>query len=260
MQLFYRNYPANKDPEHSQDDLIILHGLFGMSDNWVSIGKQLSENRRVIIPDLRNHGRSPHSDKFSTELMVSDIKQLTSDLNLSNPILLGHSMGGRVAMEFALTYPDMVSKLIVADMNMRPAKLRPEHWNIFEIMQKAPLQEMKTIQEIELYFLDQIKIKKLSLFMLKNIKKTKLGFEWKLNFPVLLESFKATSGSDFGNAIFDNPTLFLRGGNSDYIMPEDYDQIREHFSVSFIETIEDASHWIHADKPNEFVHLVKSFL
>lgn len=260
MKLYKRIIEAKCGIENAKSDLVIIHGLFGMSDNWVSIGRHLSADRRIIIPDLRNHGRSPHSDNFSVELMMEDLRELLKYLNSINPILLGHSMGGRLAMHYALNFPNDISRLIIADMSLRAPKLRPEHYAIFEIMKNTPLQSMNSIKEIELYFTEHIKIQRLALFILKNIKRTKDGFEWKLNFNALMQSFTQETSPIDSNLTFEEPTLFLAAGNSDYIIPEDYDKIYEHFPMAIIETIDDASHWLHADKPKEFIHLVSAFL
>lgn len=260
MKLFKKVIEAKCGKEKAKTDLVIIHGLFGMSDNWVGIGKHLSEDRRVIIPDLRNHGRSPHSEEFSVDLMVEDIIELLDDLQSTNAIILGHSMGGRVAMRLALLHQDRVEKLIVADMSMRPPKLRPEHWMIFQTMKDAPLENMKSYKEIEEYLNKHIGSQRLVLFILKNINKTKSGYGWKLNFLSLMSSFEKEIKRLAKDEVYDNPALFIRGGKSDYILEEDIDKINEHFPVSIIETIAGAGHWLHAEKPKEFIHLVESFL
>jgi pimeloyl-ACP methyl ester carboxylesterase len=169
-------------------------------------------------------------------------------------------MGGRVAMRLALLYQNRVEKLIVADMSMRPPKLRPEHWMIFQTMKEAPIENMKSYKEIELFLSKHINSQRLVLFILKNIKKTKSGYEWKLNFKSLMSSFEKEIGPLATDEVFDNPALFIRGGKSDYILEEDFDKINEHFPLTIMETIEGAGHWLHAEKPMEFMHLVESFL
>lgn len=260
MKLYKKVIKAQCGNEKSKTDLVIIHGLFGMSDNWVGIGKQLSKERRVIIPDLRNHGRSPHSEEFSVDIMVEDLVELLNDLQSTNTIILGHSMGGRVAMRFALLYQNRVEKLIVADMSMRPPKLKPEHWMIFQTMKDAPIENMKSYKEIESYLSKHIASHRLVLFILKNINKTKDGYGWKLNFKSLMSSFEEEIGPLAVDEVFDNPALFIRGGKSDYILDEDFDKINEHFPLTIKETIDGAGHWLHAEKPKEFIHLVKSFL
>ncbi len=260
MKLFNRIIEAKCGRENTKADLVIIHGLFGMSDNWVGIGKYFSKDRRVIIPDLRNHGRSPHSDNFSVDIMVNDIVELLDDMAINKAIILGHSMGGRVAMRLALLNQNRVSRLIVADMSMRQPKLRHEHWMIFETMRKAPIENMRSYKEIELFLRKHIDNQRLVLFILKNIRKTKEGYKWKLNYESLINSFEKETEILATDEIFDNPTLFIRGGRSDYILDEDIDTINNHFPLAIIETIDDAGHWLHADKPKEFMHLVESFI
>lgn len=261
MELFFRKFEAQCPDEEALNDLIIIHGLFGMSDNWVSIGKQLSERRRVIIPDMRNHGKSPHSKEFSIEAMVEDVKRLCSRLDCVDPIILGHSMGGRVAMKYALSYPDQLYKLIVADMSLRPAELKPVHWSILEIMESTPLHSMSSLKEIENYLTDRVPSQRLLWFVLKNIERSKSGFSWKLNHLVLKESLqKALPDLAEADEVYEQPCLFLKGGDSDYILPQDHAHIHEHFPMAIIETIDNAGHWLHADQPQEFVHLIKAFL
>ncbi len=260
MKLYKKIIEAQCEQADVKTDLIIIHGLFGMSDNWISIGKQLSEERRVIIPDLRNHGRSPHSEEFSVDIMVEDIIELMDHLNSPKAIILGHSMGGRVGMRLALLHQNRVKKIIVADMSMRPPKLRAEHWLIFQTMKDAPIEKMKSYKEIESFLRKHITSQRLVLFILKNISKTNGVYSWKLNFKTLINSFEKEISPLVKNEVYDGPALFIRGGKSDYILDEDIDKINEHFPLTILETIDGAGHWLHADKPKDFIHLVKSFL
>jgi pimeloyl-ACP methyl ester carboxylesterase len=262
MELFYRAFEVQTSPEKPQNPIVIIHGLFGMSDNWISIGKHLSSNRSVIIPDMRNHGNSPHTDEFSLELMVDDLDKLIEKLDIQNPILLGHSMGGHVVMKYAFTYPDKVSKLIVADMSLRAAKLRAEHWIIFDALTSAPISEMNSIKEIETYFMKTVGNEKLVKFILKNIHPTPKGYQWKLNHQGLAKSFreKATKPVNEKDELYEGPTLFLKGGNSDYIRPEDHEEIYRHFPMTIMQTVDNAGHILHMEQAEQFLHLVKSFI
>lgn len=260
MKLFTKVIEAKCGKAKAKTDLVILHGLFGMADNWVSIGRQVSKDRRVIIPDLRNHGRSPHSQEFSVDIMVEDLVELLDDLESTVTIIMGHSMGGKVAMRFALLHQNRVEKLIVADMSMRPSKLKDEHWMIFKTMKDSPIENLKSYTEIEDLISKYIAGQRLVLFIMKNIKKTKTGYGWKLNFKALMSSFEKEMEPLAKDEVFDNPALFIRGGKSDYILDEDFDKINRHFPVNIIETIDGAGHWLHADNPEEFIHLVESFI
>ena len=254
MKLFYREFGEG------DQYLIILHGLFGMSDNWVGLAKKFAETHHVIIPDLRNHGRSPHSDEFSLELMIADLDELFDDLEIKNPILLGHSMGGRLAMNYCLATPNKVSKLIVADMSLRKGKLRPEHKAILGALSLVNLSNKKSYAEIEKALARFVKNKRRLQFVLKNIIRTEKGFVWKLNPGALIKNIGNVMPELKTESRFTKPTLFIRGGTSDFVLEKDEPAIYEHFPNAKIETIEGASHWLHADNPKEFARLVNNLL
>lgn len=256
MKLFYRVYEAQCGADKAKQDIIILHGLFGISDNWVGFARQFSKHSRVIIPDLRNHGQSPHSDSFELHDLVQDLYNVIEETKSKSPILLGHSLGGRIAMRFALLYPEHISKLIVVDISLRSVRLKPEHTAIIDVMKNFPLEQMQSLQQIKDYLVEHIKHDKLIKIVIKNIRKIDSGFEWKVYFKPLIELFKKESEPIATNEVFDKEALFIRGGNSDYILDSDIPKIKEHFPNSEIKTIAGASHWVQADKPLEFIKLV----
>ncbi len=256
MKLFYREFGDKNNPV-----LIVLHGLFGMSDNWVSIAKILSQNRFVIVPDLRNHGNSPHSDDFDYSLMTQDILELLELKQLKDVEIIGHSMGGKLAMNIALNYPEKVNKLIVADMSMKEGELRDIHATILNTIARTDLAIFRTYAEIEAWFDTFIDKKKVVLFALKNIKKDENDhFSWKLNYYSLFQNTHKIMEQVVGFEPFTKPTLFIRGGDSDYITDEDIPEIMEWFPYAEIKTIEGASHWVHADNPKVFMEMVIKFL
>ena len=254
MELFYREFGAGN--QH----LVILHGLFGMSDNWVGLAKKFALTHHVIVPDMRNHGRSPHSPDFNLELMMNDLDELFQKLNIYNPILLGHSMGGRLAMNYSLANTESVSKLIVADISLRKGEIRPEHKAILGALSQINLSNKSSYAEIEEDILLFITNKRRLQFVLKNIVKTDKGFGWKLNPDAIIRNISSIMPELKSENRFTKPTLFIRGGASDFVLEKDKPAIYEHFPNARIETMEGASHWLHADKPEEFVQLVKEFL
>jgi len=261
MELFYRIVEAQCPKQEAKNDLIIVHGLFGMSDNWLGIAKSLSKDRRIIIPDLRNHGRSPHSNEFSIKLLIKDLLELMEKEKSVKPIILGHSLGGRVAAEFAFSHPNMLSKIIIADMNLDKIKLKPEHQSLFLLMKSYSLDNMKSIGEIDSFLKQYVHSERIRMFILKNIHKNKEGvYSWKLNFPILMEVFNDIMPRIEGNYHFNKESLIIRGGNSDYVSQENYKHIQEHFSNVKLETINKASHWLHADNPKEFIRIVENFI
>jgi len=254
MELFYREFGSG------DKHLVILHGLFGMSDNWVGLARKFSETHHVIVPDARNHGRSPHSPEFSIELMIDDLNELFEKLNIQTTALLGHSMGGRVAMNYALAFPERVNKLIVADMSLRKGKLRPEHKAILGALSLVNLSNKKSYTEIERALSRFVKNKRRLQFILKNIIKTEDGFVWKLNPKGLIKNIGNVMPELKTPQRYNKPTLFIRGGASDFVLEKDEPAIYEHFPNAKIETMEGASHWLHSDNPTEFARLVMTFL
>jgi len=256
MKLYNRIYEAKCDTKDAKQDIIILHGLFGISDNWVGFARHFSKAHRVIIPDLRNHGQSPQSDSFELNDLVSDLYNLISENGSKSPILLGHSLGGRIAMRFALVYPELISKLIVVDMSLRSVRKKPEHIAIIDTMRNFPIDNMQSLEQINHYLEANIEHNKLRKIIIKNIRKTDSGFEWKIYFKPLIELFDKESEPIATDEVFEKEALFIRGGNSDYVLDSDIAKIKKHFPNSEIKTIEGASHWVQADKPLDFIKLV----
>lgn len=254
MELFYRFYGKGKP-------IIILHGLFGMSDNWVSIAKKFAENYEVYLPDMRNHGQSPHSEVFDYEVMTDDLLGFINMHELGSPVIIGHSMGGKIAMNFALKYGSLIEKLIVVDIHPQEYNEHYEHLDLIETMQSVDLSLAKTFADIEKAMSQYLISTKIRQFLLKNIyRKTDNLFDWKFNLEAIkLNLFKLLEEVDI-NKTFSKPVLFIRGGLSDYIKDEDEAIIRKTFPDSEIKTIAKASHWVHADAPDEFYKLVSEFI
>ena len=240
-------------------DLIVIHGLFGMGDNWNSLGKQFSKYCKVHLIDLRNHGRSPHSADFNYEVMCEDILEYMQDKDISNPIILGHSLGGKVAMKFAFTHPDKIEKLIVADIS--PRKYNTDfHQNLLRTLYKLPLEDFDKREEIDEVLSSIYEDKGMRLFLLKNLYRNEnKEFSWRFNIEVLLEKVSNIQEADFIEGVCSIPTHFLRGGNSDYISSADELIINKHFSDFSIATIDGAGHWLHAEKPEQFYNEVMGF-
>lgn len=240
-------------------DLIVIHGLFGMGDNWNSLGKQFSKYCKVHLIDLRNHGRSPHSADFNYEVMCEDILEYMEDNDISNPIILGHSLGGKLAMKFAFTHPDKIEKLIVADIS--PRKYNTDfHQNLLRTLYKLPLEDFDKREEIDEVLSSIYEDKGMRLFLLKNLYRNEnKEFSWRFNIEVLLEKVSNIQEADFIEGVCSIPTHFLRGGNSDYISSADELIINKHFSDFSIATIDGAGHWLHAEKPEQFYNEVMGF-
>ncbi len=237
---------------------IILHGFLGMSDNWKTLGNRYAENFEVHLIDQRNHGRSFHSSEFSYDLMVDDLKKYIDYHKLKDFILLGHSMGGKTAMQFAITYPSLVEKLIVADI--APKKYPAHHQYILKALSEVDFSIQKTRKDIENVLNTYIKETGVIQFLMKNVfrkEKTELAYRFNLN--ILKEKYTEVVSTFQTEAVFNNPTLFLKGSNSDYISKEDNVIINRNFSNANIIEIFNAGHWLHAEQPQEFYNETMKF-
>ena len=251
MPLFSREFGAGPP-------VLILHGLFGFSDNWQTIAKGLAHSHLVVTPDLRNHGRSPHLPEHSYPLMADDVRAFMEEHWMFHAAVVGHSMGGKVAMQLALTHPDSVERLVVVDMEPRQAD--DNHSDIFRALLGMDLAKMATRTEAETYLSEHIPDLGTRQFLLKNITREDDGtFTWKMNLPVLWENYDNVLASVSGDP-YDKPALFVRGSRSNYIQDSEIPHIKTLFPQAEFVTIEGAGHWVHADKPGELLGVLREFL
>ena len=257
MELFYRNF-GNKGDQ----PLIILHGLFGISDNWVTYGKRIAkEGFEVFIVDQRNHGHSPHSDVFNYLALTDDLFDFIDDHDIDNPVIMGHSMGGKVAIRFALENPQFVKRLIVVDITMKAYGPRVNHKKIIEAMANVDLSGIKTRREVEELVGQYIKEPRIRLFVLKNLyRDANNNFSWRINIEGTAANLDKMFDSIDTLTKFEKPALFVKGGASDYITLEDFPQIRYNFPNAEIVTIAGASHWVHVEAPEKFYQITSGFL
>jgi esterase len=246
--------------EGSGKPLLIIHGFLGMSDNWKTLGTQFaSEGLEVHILDLRNHGRSFHSDEFSYELMVQDVFEYCQTHTLENVNIIGHSMGGKVGMLFATTYPEKVEKLVVADIG--PKFYPQHHQDIFAGLNAVDFSKKPSRNEVEEVMAKYIPDFGTRQFLMKNLYWQEPGqLAFRFNLAVFNQKKDEIGVPLAENLIFEKPTLFLRGGSSNYILDSDFENIKSHFPYSSIETIPNVGHWLHAENPAAFFEKVISFL
>lgn len=250
MKLHYRELGEGKP-------MMILHGLFGFSDNWQTHAKKLAEYYRVILVDLRNHGHSDWSDDFSYDLMAQDVYELSQDLELEDLILIGHSMGGKVAMRVAQQYEDLLEKLIVVDMGIKSYPMHHQH--ILAGIHSVKVDTIKARREAEAQMREHIDSEGVLQFLLKNLHwKEKGKLAWRMNTAVLEREMPEILSAMPEGEVF-TPTLFIRGELSNYILDEDIESIENQFLDSEIVTIDGAGHWVHAESPGEFLEAVLSF-
>ena len=239
---------------------IILHGFLGMSDNWKSLGtKYAEEGFEIHLIDQRNHGRSFHHNEFNYEVMVEDLKLYCDSHHLNNIILLGHSMGGKTAMLFAAKYPDMVRKLIVADI--APRFYPVHHDAILEGLNSLDFSVIKSRGEADQQLSRYVPDFGTRQFLLKNLYWKDNGqLDLRLNLEVLKENVSEVGEALPTHLLFDKDTLFLRGDRSEYIALSDEDIIKRHFPKSILITIKNAGHWLHAENPNDFFEETLNFI
>ena len=243
----------------SGEPLLILHGFFGMGDNWKTLANKFSSDFQVHIIDHRNHGRSFHSDDFSYELMVEDLLYYISYYKLSKVNIMGHSMGGKVGMLFAVEFSEKVNKLIVADI--APKFYPLHHQFIFKALHSVDFSIIKSRNEIDEILKNHISESRIRQFLLKNVyRKTKDDFAFRINLQSLTDNVEEVGEALPPFTQFEGETLFLRGEISDYILEEDKVLIKNHFPNSYVETISNAGHWLHAENPNDFYNKIIIFL
>lgn len=251
MDLYYREFGQGSP-------VIILHGLFGFSDNWQTVAKSLAEEHLVVTPDLRNHGRSPHVGSHSYADMADDLQAFMEAHWMFSAAVVGHSMGGKAAMQLALSHPDRVDKLVVVDI--APGQASDNHSDIFRALDELDLSKITARQEADDFLAARIDDVGTRQFLLKNITRTAEGaYAWKMNLPVLRREYDRILAPVSGEP-FDKPTLFIRGSRSDYIKDADFAFIRSLFPQAELVTIADAGHWVHADQPEELLAVLKKFL
>lgn len=252
MELAFREYGKG-------EPILILHGLFGQSDNWNSLAKQFSEQGyRVLAADLRNHGLSPHSEEWDYASMAGDVKELIEKHHLHQPILLGHSMGGKVLLFFERLFPGIAAKLIIADIAAR--YYAPHHQSIIQALKSVDFAEVRSRKDAEAILLASIPDFGTRQFLLKNLYwKTTGGLDWRFNLKVISEKI-GKIGEEVPPFHSNCPVLVLRGERSDYILESDILDFQTRFSVLQVQTIAGAGHWLHAEQPQKFFETVMKFI
>ncbi|HUI30085.1 MAG TPA: alpha/beta fold hydrolase [Candidatus Acidoferrales bacterium] len=239
--------------------LVILHGLFGSSDNWFTLSKFFGEKYKVYAVDQRNHGRSPHSDEFSYRIMADDINDLLIHEGIQSVYLMGHSMGGKTAMQFALMYTDKVDRLIVVDI--APKAYPRKHDAIFEALFSLDLDKYKTRSELDSALSRHISDYAVRQLLLKNVFRDDGGnFKWRIDVASLDRNYDRINEGVNDTRQFEKPALFIRGAKSSYILDSDLPKIKSLFPSAKVVSIEGAGHWVHAEAPRKFSEAVMEFL
>ncbi len=253
MQLFSRTYGT------SGPHVIILHGLFGMSDNWHQVSQELSESYRIHALDLRNHGRSPHDPDMTYPAMAGDVLDYMEASAIPSAVLIGHSMGGKVAMRMALDHPEVVLGLVVVDIS--PRAYEDRHDAIFEAYCTFPLGSLTSRSEATELMTERVGSRATAQFLLKNLQRNEdESFSWKIPVSILQDEYSHIVGETVSDSPYEGPTLFIRGEKGNYLIPSDTPLLERLFPSYAMHTIPGTGHWVHVEAPSEFLGIVRGFL
>jgi len=251
MQLFHKEFGSGKP-------LVILHGLFGFSDNWQSHAKSLSSYYRVILFDLRNHGRSPWDDNHAYEDMALDVAESLDQLSVDKACFIGHSMGGKVLMHLGLNHGSYIDKMIVVDMGTKSYPMH--HQDVIHAIQSVNIESVTARSQVNEMLKPILASEGLRQFLLKNLYwKEKGVLAWRMNVKTLVKNMEEVLSALPDGEIL-NESLFIRGGLSNYILDDDVDLIQNQFPNSELLTIDGAGHWVHAEASEAFLEATLSFL
>ena len=239
--------------------LIILHGLFGSLDNWMTHGKKWSEEYQVYLVDQRNHGQSPHQAPFDYTSMANDLAKFINEEQIENPILIGHSMGGKTVMEYAVNHPDSIQKAIIVDI--APVAYEVHHYAVLQALNAVNLEEVNSRGEANRILSVYLEDSGVRQFLLKNLYwKEKGKLAWRFNLSLIEKEIIPISEFDISPKQYHGPTLFIKGENSPYILPEYASAIHDKFPNYHLEVIVNAGHWVHAEAPQHFYDVCTSFM
>ncbi|MFL1407615.1 alpha/beta fold hydrolase [Marinobacter sp. M1N3S26] len=248
------------------EPLVLLHGLFGSLENLGGVNQRLQDGWQVHGLDLRNHGRSAHTDTMDYPAMAEDVVAYLDEQGIDRACLLGHSMGGKTAMQVALTYPERVKRLIVADI--APVTYHPRHDAILEGMKNLDLSSVKSRSDADQALQEYVEVPEVRMFLLKNLVRVSAEekadnpdtFRWRLNLPVIDACYQNLADAPEGEGPFEGPVLFIKGAESAYIQRKHRERIDTLFPTARVEEIEGTGHWLHAEKPDEFARRCRDFL
>ncbi len=253
MKLFCKQYSAEGPP------LVILHGLYGNQGNWSTHARHLAQHHAVYAFDARNHGQSPRADSMRLEEMAADVAETMDALALDSAHLLGHSMGGKTAMLLALQQPQRVASLVVVDI--APVAYAKGSDSTLAALVALDVAGLNSRAEADAKLAERITSKAVRDFLLANLQRSAEGaFQWRINLPVIQQYFNDVTGWPEHKQVYDGPTLFIRGEQSDYILPEHHDTMRRQFPHGTLKTVANAGHWVHSEKPEAVQRLVENFL
>lgn len=255
MELFFRKVGNEQGTKH----LVILHGVFGFGENWLTVAKLFNPEYCVWLVDQRNHGRSPHAEEFNYSVLAQDVLTFFQQNGIEKPVLLGHSMGGKTAMEVAKLAGEKLAALVIVDIGPKAYDIR--HADLLDALAELPFDTAKTRSELENQLAVKIPEADVRLFLMKNLYRDENNqFKMRLNYKVLREKLNEVGKALQTERTITLPTLFIRGGKSKYILNEDWPSIEQIFTNAELETVPNAGHWVHAEAPEPFAIILNEFL
>jgi len=259
MQLAFNTFNVTEDSATDRQTILILHGLFGSKRNWQSIARQLSEQCQVFTLDLRNHGESGHHDDMTYQVMADDVFQFISEHSLKDVSVVGHSMGGKVAMQMALQHPEIIKRLVIIDI--APVKYEHGFNDLIESLKALPLEQISNRQDADEHLRSTVQPETLRQFLLQNLKNSSDGFHWRINLDAIQANIDALMDFPVDHRVlqYQNSVLFLRGEKSDYIKHLYEQKIFKLFSRALFITVADTGHWLHAENPDFVVQEIRKF-
>ena len=258
MQLHFRRYG---EPGSSKIPVILLHGLLGSSINWHGIAGRIEQaGHCVLVPDLRNHGRSPHHEIIDYPSMAADVIELQQSLGFEQAAVVGHSMGAKAAMWMALNNPECVAKLVSVDMI--PGRSPRGFKRIFDALTALDLEQLDSRKEAERILAKAIDNSAVRLYLLQNLVHQDEGWQWRMNLPVLASTYDViTDFPELESGLqYQGEALFIYGGESDYVTADSGADINKLFPFSRLRAIPGAGHWVYAERPDEFFSSLIRFL
>jgi len=248
---------------HSQirgqgEPVVLIHGLFGSLENLGLLARELAQSYQVVAVDLRNHGRSPRAATMSYEQMADDLLDTLDHLQLEQVALVGHSMGGKVAMRSALRDPARITRLVVADIS--PTRYAPSHQSVFAGLRAVPLAQIQDRRQADQFMSRHIAEPGVRQFLLKSLTRDQDSFAWRFDIEALWQNYEQILDWPESEAQFERPTLFLKGGRSDYIQESHRPGVLRHFPNARARVMADCGHWLHAEQPTQFNRHVLTFL
>lgn len=254
--LYFQSLSSSAD--QGKPVAILIHGLFGSRDNLAQLGKSISDAYQVLMVDALNHGLSPRSKDMSYPYQASELLKLIDSLEQSQVTLIGHSMGGKIAMAAALLQPEKVERLVIADM--APVSYPRSHDRVFNALMEIDTQKLSARSQASWQLDQKLTEPGVASFLLKSLYRTDSSWEWRFDLNNLYEQYPAILDWPFKDRVYEKPILFIKGQNSDYLHPRYQQQVLDQFPKASLKIIQDTGHWLHAEKPSLFNRLVLQFL